>query len=716
MTPDSLPFLYGCEYYRAPTPARRYWAEDLQRMADAGFNAVKLFIQWRWVHRGPDRFWFDDHDELMDLAAKVKLPVTINLIFDTAPVWLFDRHPEAYMVTADGQTLISRAVVCRQIGGYPGPCFNHEGAWAEREAFIRATASRYGGHPAMGMWDVWNEPESCLYLREPDARTLVCYCGRCDEGFRAWLKDKYGQVERLNDVWGRCYDDFSQVELPRDPQLFCDMIDWRLFHQQSLAAEGRRRLALVKSLDAKHPVYLHPVPNTTHFNAVTSVDMYDIAEGGDCYAGSVIGFPLNPLHILAGSEGRVCYSAESHLRPGMTGVYPRTLTLDTIAWEFVAQIGLGIRGFLYWQYRCETLGIESPAWGLLDQDGRPGRTHEAACEFWRRLRPVAKRLMAAPVEPAEAAIYQSSSNEVFHWCLNGDFRTLRQSVERFTQWLYERNVRLTYVGEKAIRRGLSDRIKLLVLPAVHALDQATAAAIVAWVRKGGTLICEALTGMYDLTAGRHGMVLPGAGLAEGLGLREINPTASVHLKLSDQSEGAMQLVGDTAKAFEAHGTRGGDLVPLSTADGATLWGKTHYAELEAEGLEALAGLPGHPPCAGWRKVGDGGVLYIGTLIAWDRNARTPDVLDGVLERAAVRSGVARDCPPWRAAAAGVRIDRLDTGDGEAFAAVNMTGSPVELTYDGDEPLTALYGSRMDGSRLTLANGTADLLVPSRWLK
>jgi len=155
-----FPFLYGSEYYRSPTPDRKYWADDLRRMADHGFNAVKFFVQWRWVHREPNLWYFEDHDELMDLAAAAGLSVTVNLIFDTSPVWLFDEYPDAYMVTAEGQKLESKACCCRAIGGYPGPCLNHPKAWDERERFLRGVVGRYGKHVAMGMWDVWNEPET----------------------------------------------------------------------------------------------------------------------------------------------------------------------------------------------------------------------------------------------------------------------------------------------------------------------------------------------------------------------------------------------------------------------------------------------------------------------------------------------------------------------------------------------------------------------------
>jgi beta-galactosidase len=717
MPGKSWPFLYGSEYYRAPTPDRKYWADDLRRMADHGFNAVKFFVQWRWVHRGPDRWFFEDHDELMGLAGKAGLSVTINLIFDTSPVWLFDQYPDAYMITAEGQRLESKACSCRAIGGYPGPCLNHPGAWTERERFLRQVVDRYGQHPAMGMWDVWNEPESNLYLRKPDNKTLVCYCEHCRLGFLNWLKEKYTTVERLNDVWGRCYPDFSQVELPRDRHTFTDMVDWRLFCLDSLAGEGKRRIESTRSADSVHPVYLHPVPNTWHFNAVTGVDTFQMAQGCDCFAGSVLGSPLNPLHLVSAADGRVCYSAETHVRSGMTGMYPRDLAVKDFAWELVPQIGLGIRGFLYWQYRCETLGMEAPGWGLLDPNGQPGLTHAAASEFWKRIRPVADRLMAAPVEPAEAAIYQSSAGEIFHWCMNGDFTALRTSVEQFTHLLYERNVRVTYVNDRLVQAGLPKNIKLLILPMSYALDEATAKALIEWVIQGGTLLCQGLTGGFNLTAGRHSMVAPGLGMAEAFDLAEVNPTATVYLHLGTE-EIPYRLTADVCGAFQRHEREGGNLLPLVMENGGTIWGRLHYTELGGKNIEKIAGLPGRPACIGFKQVGKGTVFYIGTVIDWAKHAADPTPLLKLLEQVLRQAHVEQECHPWSNVPVGVRIDRLKTNDGEAFTVTNKTAKPAILTVTPNRKMRGVFtGKEIEMNRkneFVLPAGEAEIVAPVSW--
>ena len=95
--------------------------------------------------------------------------------------------------------------------------------------FLRRLVERYAEHPAMGMWDIWNEPESSVSFRKPDISTLLCYCDNCKREFVDWLRNRYGGIQSVNDVWGRCYSNWNEIELPREPHTFTDMVDWRLF-------------------------------------------------------------------------------------------------------------------------------------------------------------------------------------------------------------------------------------------------------------------------------------------------------------------------------------------------------------------------------------------------------------------------------------------------------------------------------------------------------
>ena len=85
--PPRFPFVYGAQYYRAPTPEPEYWDRDFVHMKRLGFNTVKFWVQWRWSERTPGRYFWDDLDQLMLLAERYELKVILNLICDVMPVW-----------------------------------------------------------------------------------------------------------------------------------------------------------------------------------------------------------------------------------------------------------------------------------------------------------------------------------------------------------------------------------------------------------------------------------------------------------------------------------------------------------------------------------------------------------------------------------------------------------------------------------------------------
>ena len=193
-------FIFGVQYYRAPTPERESWSSDLKNIKDNGFNSVKFWAQWRWNHRAENKFCFDDIDELMDIATQNGLKVTLNVIFDVAPLWVTEKYKDAAIVLSDGTIVMQQSVGHRQIGGFPGTCYSHKAAFRERMNFLRATVERYKDHPALDMWDVWNEPEQCGPHRYAKADKLSCYCDNCREDFKIWLENKYKSIEKLNQV------------------------------------------------------------------------------------------------------------------------------------------------------------------------------------------------------------------------------------------------------------------------------------------------------------------------------------------------------------------------------------------------------------------------------------------------------------------------------------------------------------------------------------
>ncbi|MDF1514515.1 MAG: beta-galactosidase [Anaerolineae bacterium] len=608
------PFLFGAQYYRAPTPESASWSSDLARMARMGFNAVKYWVQWRWSHRSPDNFYFDDLDTLMDLAQENNLKVTLNIILDVAPLWLYQRYPDAKQVMADGSVVEPMAVGHRQIGGHPGPCYHHPGALESRQHFMNAVVDHFKDHPALSMWDVWNEPELCFPQRTPHLKTLVCYCNSCKNNFLHWLQEKYITLAALNKVWGRCYGQWSEVELPLNPHTFTDFVDWREFHIDTMTGEAQWRLKAVKRRDSQHPSYLHVVPNVMSiFNAVTcAADDFAMADACDVFAATMNGGPIMASQVISAAREKVVYNVESHVNHGCTSLHQRFLGLKELLHDFLPQIGLGIRGFLFWQYRPETLGFESPGWGLTHLDGSDRPITQAAFDFWSTLRPYVDRLMASRPTPAQIGIWKSRKNEIFHYAMYQSFHQLVESVEGYINALYWQSLPFTLIDHRMLEQGELHGLKLLIMPSPYYLTEAEACQLDRWVRSGGVLLSDAHLGGYNATTGRHSGRLPGCGLADSWGICEMDSTATYHLSLAPHSDLSPDVTADVRKALHSDKLTGGAYIPICRPDGSVIWGAQRYARLGGTGLHSEGYIDEGAPCMVRKIVGNGRVYYNGT--------------------------------------------------------------------------------------------------------
>lgn len=678
------PFILGAQYYRAPTPDETCWATDLRAMRELGLNSVKFWVQWRWSHRQERRFYFDDLDRLMDLAARERLAVHLNVIFDVAPHWLYAKYPDAKQVTAQGQVIEPRVSAHRQIGGAPGPCYSHPGAREERRRFLEATVAHFGAHPALAMWDVWNEPELCYPVRQPeiyqDGSNLVCYCPHCAARFTQWLTAKYERVEKLNAVWGRCYADWTDVELPRTGDGIVDFVDWREFQQDTLTHEAEWRLACVRAGDARErPVYLHVVPNTMRiFNSITGPDDAAVLRGSTFYASTASAEPMQLVQCLSVAAGRTMYNVESHLNCGMLNMHQPVNRLPELLADWLPQIGAGFRGFMFWQYRPESLGREAPAWGLVNPDGSARPVTDAMRTFIAQLAPHFPGLMRSRAAEPAVAVWKSRKNELFHFAQHQKLESLHASLESYVNTLYAANVPVRFVDHATLECGALEGVKLLILPCCYYLTDVEVAQLDCWVRGGGVALVEAHLAGYSTATGRHEAQLPGGGLASRWGLCESETTSSYHLAASEGDFALTGLSDDVRKALVMRGPKGGKCFPIALRGDGVAWGAERFAVLDGEELETI-GRYGAQQCIVAKRIGAGTVLYAGTNLGEGSRVAAAG-FRAILRDALARAGVRPTFEPaW--SDSGIRIDALsEAGEPRYLVVANLRDAPGRIRW------------------------------------
>jgi beta-galactosidase len=673
-------FPFGSQYYRAPSPPPEDWERDIRRFRELGFNTIKFWVQWRWNHPKENEYYFEDIDRLMDIALKYDQRVMLNTIFDVAPAWIYRKYPDASMLTLSGRQIGPQTQPHRQIGGL-GYCFNHDGVMQHFFAFLQTTVNRYKDHPALEIWNIGSEPELTSSMAEMRLYAdnagkmgdMLCYCSHCKTKFREWLRSKYGNIESLNVSWNRNYISFDDAELPKTRNTFNDLIDWRMFFVHTIRENVRRRFEVARAEDqGKHPLMCHHVFIQGFPVTSTASDPWELGKQGDLHGFTQMDDPMMCDILRCCARGKPVISAEMLMLMGYTLNLPKPIDANDLKRNVFSGIAANLKGFIFWQYRPELLGRESPTWGLTYLDGATSPWLESFSEIGRVLQKHSGFLLDAQPPPAKIAILYSPENQIFTWAATGNEKNATHSLLGYHKALYERNYKLDFIHPSEFDEDILDRYRVLILPLPYHLNGIIAAKVKAWVEKGGVLIAEAFCGAWNREGGNHHATVPGYGLHEVFKVRQ---------RL------AYPVNADNPKSMTAGTTE------LECAIAA----ETYFVE----GADVLAYYEDGEPAVTAATFGNGMAISVGSYLGLS-HFRTGDkhIGDFIASLVDTYSDVKR---PSVSVSGRVRIDYVTNMDGNAMLILrNIEDETVEVSFSVTETLKDTLIEQFTGERMTLS--------------
>jgi beta-galactosidase GanA len=651
--------VFGTQYYRPPFPDRGAWEADLNLIAATGFNTVKLWAVWSWIERTEGAFYFDDLDALMDLCGGKGLQTVINIIPEGAPYWLERLHADARYTSNEGAKLAFSGAANMPSGGWPGLCRDKPEVAELANRFLMEVARRYGSHPTLIALDVWNEPHLDPAFDYPDK--LFCYCRYSQQRFVAWLERKYGSLEQLNRAWYRAYSSWDDVTAPIRFGTYPDMIDWRLFWLENHAGWLEERVRVVKKVASDQVAMTH-VPFSGYFGGtgtgglgVTLTDEFLLAEKVDRFG--LTSFPkwlmqndfaqhLMNVELVASAAGtKEFWQSELQSGGGLwRGFGSPVATPDEIRlWNWNSLAG-GAKGILYWQWKPEPSGLEAPGFGLTDLDGSPSERTDAAGEIARRFRDE-ERLPGAKPVPAMNAIYVSRTAALFTFAAGRSDSLYADSLYGAYREFFQERIPVRFVHADRLRGVYATGLRMLYVPAALALSRDEQNGLIEFVNSGGTLVIEAATGLFDQTGTiQTGLIEEIAGLKGRV--VESHDWIPVQWTASNHSRG--KFVGRYYKQF--------------------------FRSLASD-VEVLAYFQTGEPAVCWRAVGQGRLVWVGTLCA----AANIDDATGSrpITRWALRNGYREiqslTAPPDTA----IRLHRTPNGE-LGVIAINYRSEPSEI--------------------------------------
>ena len=485
--------LLGVDYYPEQWDPARMEA-DMDAIREMGGNTIRMAeFSWHLMEPAEGCYEFSFFDHVLAKAREKGLQVILGTPTAAIPAWLAKKHPDILSQFENGQPRI--------FGGRHVCCYNHPQLYKYSEKIIRAMVSHYKSEPQIAAWQIDNE----IGHEGSD----LCWCPRCREAFRRFLRDKFGgDIHRLNETygttfWSQEYNDFDEIPLPaptittHNPAL---RLDWERFRSKSLCDFLDFQARLIREM-APQAIIIHDFPGgglDKHVDYSQAAKCLDIAAYNNYPVWGGQKEPLPPHEIAFGLDHirglkrrnfwitEAIMGAQGH---DVTGFLPRPFQAKLWSWQGMAH---GCESLLYFRYRGATKGAEQFCYGIVDADNRRGRKFYEVQSFFREVRQY-EAALTAPIRSQVAIVYDYDALSAFRIQRQSLLLDCHAEMKRFYKPFFDRNVPVDVVPVWTDLAGY----KVVAAPYLIIARPDFQERARAFVEGGGTLVLTCRTGVKD---------------------------------------------------------------------------------------------------------------------------------------------------------------------------------------------------------------------------
>jgi beta-galactosidase len=470
-------FLFGVAYYPEHWP-ESYWERDAKLMQEAGVNAVRMG-EFAWYLMEPREGVFDF--SLFDRAIAVLARHGIKTILGTPtaapPKWVTGKYPETLAVYPDGQPADDQT---RRHYCYNSPIYRRLS-----KRIVEEMAEHFRDNPNVIGWQTDNE-FNC-HLSE-------CYSESCRNGFREWLRAKYGDLNALNERWGAAfwsqwYTHWGQVDLPfpapayHNPAL---MLDYKRFISDSVISYQGDQVEIIRKA--------RPNDFITHNGYFKNIDYYRFSRELDLFAfdnypcfNDDPQYPVGArLTMSRGFRGRFFIMEQQTGPGGQTYLLRSPRPGEMSLWAFQS-IAHGADGVLHFRWRTARKGAEEYWSGVLEHDNVPRTRYQEFKQEGAQIQRLGRQLLGSHIV-SDIAVLKDFDDE---WVFDYQYLTKEVNVSAAYEHLFqaasEAKYNIDFIGQHADFH----RYKVIFGPHLILMDPELAQKIRAFVEGGGTFILSA---------------------------------------------------------------------------------------------------------------------------------------------------------------------------------------------------------------------------------
>lgn len=545
--------ILGVDYYP------EHWENDevdrdFARMKEMGVNTIRIGeFAWHMFESEEGCFDFSYWDDILDKAEKAGLDVIFGTPTATFPAWLSSRYPEVHSEDINGNR--------RVFGGRRQYCFNSDKYRELSVRLVRKLVSHYSERKSVVAWQADNE-----FGHEGSD---MCWCQKCENAFRRFLEQKYGDIDSLNIeygtiFWGQTYNSFDEIVLPREtitvhnPAL---LLDHFRFRSNSVEEFARLQLNAIRESKGESQFVTHNFSGgffEKSFDFGKIADLLDIVSYDNYPVWGGLKEPVSPAHTAMAHDFMRCLKERSFLimeqlmgaqGHDIIGYLPRPMQSAMWSWQAFSR---GCSGMLFFRWRAMDRGQEQFCLGIIDHNDREGRKFLEGKGVFEK----AARIGAgfeSPMKGEVAVVYDYDN--IWSWRIQRASAMFDFSTEMIR--LYRPFHKINAATDVIPAGRDFSGYKIVAVPVMQIIDEGLSERLKEFAEHGGTIIFSYRAGIKKRNNNVYrGMVSPGPiGELAGISILE--------------SESLQQ--GQDAKLVGTDGSKGScsvwrDMVDASLAD------------------------------------------------------------------------------------------------------------------------------------------------------
>ena len=470
------------------------WAEDMRLFKLAGIDTVTLNVfSWAALQPSEDTYDFEKLDKIMAMCQENGLKVVLATSTAAHPAWMARKYPEILRTEANGMK--------RKFGSRHNSCPNSPIYRKYSVALAEKLAQRYGHYDNIIAWHISNE-----YGGE-------CYCEKCENAFRKWLKERYGTIDRLNKAWNtsfwsHTFYDWEDVVLPNylsehwgwERSTFQGIsLDYRRFNSDSILECYKLESDTVKR-------YTPHIPVTTNFmEFYKPLDYQKWAKEMDFISWDTYPAPdYTPSQIALNHE----------LMRGLKGGKPFILMEQTPSvtnwqrfnslkrpgimrlWSYQA-VAHGSDSIMFFQMRRSIGACEKYHGAIIDHAGHENtRVFREAATLGAELKRIGSKTLGSRIHADIGLLFDWDNWWAIEYSAGpSELLRYRNELQSYYDALHGMNV----AAEILPMDGDFDAFKVIVAPILYMIKPGVDEKLKRFVKNGGTLIVTYFSGYVDET-------------------------------------------------------------------------------------------------------------------------------------------------------------------------------------------------------------------------